>query len=359
MDHVVILAGGSGTRLWPASRRARPKQLLTLGARADESLLAATARRLLPLIPAERLWIVTAADQAVAVQADVPGLPRENVVAEPAARNTAGAIGLATVHVLARDPEAVIGVVPADHHISDEAGHREVVARALAAAARHDAIVTIGLRPSHPETGFGYLEMGREVEPGVAAVARFVEKPNSATAEEYVASRRFLWNAGMFFFRGRKMIAALARHLPETAAALEEIAAAFARGGSEAAAAAAARTYPAVPKISIDYGVMEKEAGVLVVPGEFGWNDVGSWAALADYRPADADGNVAAGRVVAHEARGNIVFSEPGTLVALLGVDDLVVVRSGNAVLVAPRHRAQDVREIVRLLEQGRSDDYL
>jgi mannose-1-phosphate guanylyltransferase len=350
VQNVVILAGGSGTRVWPASRRARPKQLLPLGASADESLLAATVRRLLPLIPAERLWVVTAADQAAAVRADVPSLPRENVVAEPAARNTAAAIGLATVHVMAKDPEAVVGVVPADHHIGDEAGYRDVIARALAAAERHDAIVTVGVRPSRPETGFGYLEVGDEIETGVGRVARFVEKPDAATAQGYVTSGRYLWNAGMFFFRGRRMLEAIARHLPETRAALTEMS----RGGP-----AADEAYARVRSISVDFGVMEKEKDVLTVPGDFGWNDVGSWVALADYRTPDGAGNVAAADLVTFEARNNIAFAEPGTLIALLGVDDLVVIRSGNAVLVTRRDRAQDVREIVRLLEKDGRDEYL
>jgi mannose-1-phosphate guanylyltransferase len=337
MQHMLILAGGGGTRLWPASRRARPKQLLALGRVAGESLLAATARRLASVVPPDRLWVVTAADQAEAVRADLPQVPAAHVVAEPAARNTAAAIGLATVQALAADPDAVLGVVPADHHIADEDGYRGAVRRALDAAERHDAIVTVGIRPSRPETGYGYLELGADVSPGVAAVARFVEKPDRAVAEGYVASGRHLWNAGMFFFRGARMLDAIARHLPDTARAL-----------------AAPELYPSVPSISIDYGVMEKEPGVLTVPADFGWNDVGSWTALADVHPADGAGNVGT-CLVAHDARRNIVHSDPGTVVALLGVEDLVVVRSGNAVLVAPRDRAQDVRDLVRLLDT----DYL
>jgi mannose-1-phosphate guanylyltransferase len=347
MHHAVIMAGGGGTRLWPASRRRRPKQLLPLG-RGGESLLAATWRRLEAVVGAERVWVVTAADQAAGVAAELPRLPPANLVAEPAARNTAAAIGLAALAVRARDPDATIAALPADHHIADEPAYREVVARALAVAGDEDAIVTVGIQPTGPETGFGYLEPGAPGPGGTRRVARFVEKPDRATAEDYVA-RGFLWNGGMFFFRAARILAELERHLPRLAAGLAEIA---------AAPETLARVYPSVPAISIDYGVMEKTSGILLLPGAFGWNDVGSWTALAETHAADGDGNVCAGEVVAFEARDNIVSSDGG-LIALVGVSGLCIVRSGDAVLVVPRARAQDVREIVRRLEAAGRDPYL
>lgn len=355
MLHAVVLAGGGGTRLWPASRRHTPKQLLPLGTVAGESLLAATCRRLHAVVGADRLWIVTAADQAEAVAAAVPSLPRDRVLAEPCPRNTAAAIGLAAVHIAAVDAEAVLAVVPADHAIGDEAAYRDVLGHAFAIAGAEDAIVTIGIRPTGPETGFGYLEPGAEAAGAARVVARFVEKPDRPTAERYLSSG-YLWNSGTFFFAARRILAELAQHLPALAAGLSEIALALDAGGD--ASAATARVYPGLPSISIDYGVMERTRGILVVAGDFGWNDVGSWNALAEVRAADAAGNVAAGRLVAIDAHDNVVTTDAG-MVALVGVTGLVVVRAGNAVLVVPRERAQEVRDIVKELERAGQEEYL
>lgn len=353
----VVMAGGGGTRLWPASRRGRPKQLLPLGKHPGETLLAATLRRLAPAIPPERTVVVTSAALEPQVRAAVP--PGTLVLGEPVGRNTAAALGLAAVHVLRRDPDAVIAALPADQHVDDEPAFRAALERALDIAAARDAIVTLGIPPTRPETGFGYLELGADAGGGAVEVARFVEKPDHATAERYLASGRHLWNAGIFLFRAARLLAELERHMPETRAGLAEIDAALAAGGPDAAAAAAARVYPTLPNVSIDHGVMERTRGILTLRGEFGWNDVGAWSALADYRPADADGNVVAATLVAHDARRNVVVSDPGTLVALVGVEDLIVIQAGDAVLVAPRSRAQDVKEIVKQLEALKLEPYL
>jgi mannose-1-phosphate guanylyltransferase len=352
MNHAVILAGGGGTRLWPASRRGRPKQLLPLGPDRHETLLHAAWRRA-AAFAGESVWIVTAADQAAAVAAALPALPADHILAEPVPRNTAAAVGLAAAFLAARDPEAVLAILPADHAIPDEAGFAATAGRALAVAADSGAIVTIGIRPTRPETGFGWLEPGAPIAGGQARqVLRFVEKPDRPAAEDYVR-RGFLWNGGMFFFRARRMLAEIARQLPALAAGLDELAAAG------FAAAATARVYPALPSISIDHGVMERAAGTLLVDGDFAWSDVGSWAALPEVRAADGAGNVVSGRAVLVDARDNVVAADDGALVALVGVSGLVVVRAGNAVLVVPRDRAQDVREIVKRLEQGEGDAYL
>jgi len=352
MNHAVILAGGGGTRLWPASRRGRPKQLLALGADTRETLLHATWRRVAGVV-GDNVWVVTAADQAEAVAAALPELSREHVLAEPVARSTAAAVGLAAAYLAARDPDAVLAIFPADHHIGDEPGYAATVERALAVAAESGAIVAIGIRPTRPETGFGWLEPGAAAAGGRAReVARFVEKPDRPTAERYL-ERGLLWNGGMFFFPAARMLAEIARHLPALAAGLDELRAA----GFDAAATA--RVYPRLPAISIDHGVMERASGTLLIEGDFGWSDVGSWDALAEVRRADAAGNVVAGRAVLVDARDNVVHAEDGCLIALVGVTGLVVVRAGNAVLVVPRDRAQDVREIVKRLEQGDGDAYL
>jgi mannose-1-phosphate guanylyltransferase len=338
MWHAVILAGGGGTRLWPASRRRRPKQLLPLGARPDESLLAATARRL----ATDRILIVTAKDLVGDAAREVP---KARVLGEPAARNTAAAIGWAAVELARTDPDALMGVLPADHHIADEAGFRRVIDEAVRLAAERDAIVTIGVRPTRAETGFGYLALGGAVAGSDAhEVARFVEKPARADAERFVASGDHLWNGGMFFFRAKKILAAIRACLPALADGLDRL----------AAGARPEDIYPGLPSISIDHGVMEKTKGILTVPGDFGWNDVGAWTALSEVRAADADGNVrgGAGEIIAHDARRNIVVADDGKLVALVGVEDLVVVQTADAVLVVPRARAQDVKEIVAELER-------
>jgi mannose-1-phosphate guanylyltransferase len=347
MRHAVILAGGSGTRLWPASRRARPKQFLTLG--APESLLAATARRARAAAP--ETTIVTAASQAALARAEVPSA---RVLEEPIGRNTAAALGLAAATLVAHDPDAVMGALPADQHIGDEAGFAAAIERAFHTAEDRDVICTIGIAPTHAETGFGWLELGAplaDAGPDVYDVARFVEKPDAARAEQYFSSGKYLWNGGMFFCRARRLLDEIRAHLPALAAGLDEIVRAPAR---------IAEIYATLPSISIDHGVMEKARGVATVRGDFGWNDVGSWAALPAVRgtdPARGD-NTQVGDALFRDARGNIVSTDQGVVV-VIGCDDLVVVRDGDAVLVIPRARAQDVRLAVDGLAAAHLDRYL
>ena len=345
------MAGGGGTRLWPASRRKRPKQFLPL-LPGGQTLLGATVERLLPLIPAERTFVVTAASQVDDVRRAAPMVPSENIVAEPSARNTAPCIGLGAIEIARRDPEAVIAVVPSDQFISDGERYREAVAVALAEAEK-GGVVTIGIRPSAPETGFGYIRMGR-AQSGAASfvVEKFVEKPTRATAEEYLMSRQYLWNSGMFFFRASRIVEAIRRHLPALGEILDTIAAHPAR---------AADLYPMAPPISVDYGVMEKlpPGEVLVVPGDFGWSDVGSWSAISEIAETDQHGNTVLGEAVTVDARGNILVGSTDRIIAAVGVHDLVVVVTDDAVLVMPKDRAQDVREIVRALETSKRENYL
>ena len=340
--HAVVMAGGSGTRFWPASREHAPKQLLPLAGRADEPLIAATVRRLAPAVPPERVWVVTGARLADATAAALPGVPRGQILAEPAARNTAPCIAWATATIARADPDAVVAVLPADHFIGDEPGFRTVLARAVETA-ESGWLTIIGIVPTRPETGYGYVEVGEPIAAGVHAVARFVEKPTRDRAEGYVASGRYLWNAGMFFFRTGVMLDAIAKHMPALAAGVAEI----------RDQASLARVFPTLQAISIDHGVMEKAERIAVVPGSFGWNDVGSWEVTWELAARDEHGNAVPDGTIAVDATGNLIrdLSSAGKRrFALVGVRDLVLVETDDAVLVIPRERAQDVRAVVEAL---------
>jgi mannose-1-phosphate guanylyltransferase len=347
----LILAGGGGTRLWPASRRSRPKQLLALG--GNESLLLATFRRVSRILGAEHTLIVTAADQAEAVRRALPDLPADNLVVEPAARNTGPAVGLGAVAVARRAGDAArLAILPSDAFIGDEPEFAKVMGAALEHAS--EAIVTIGIKPTRPETGYGYLQRGAEVRGGAFEVARFVEKPDTKTAVRYLAGGDYLWNSGMFFFTAGRLFDEAKAHMPALAKILGEI-----RASADLKAVSEA-LYPASPKISIDYGIMEKASGIRMVLGNFGWNDVGSWSALLDIREKDKAGNVVSGDVVLSAVSGSVIVSEPGApLVGVVGVDDLVVVATKDAVLVVRKDRAQEVRAVVDALAAGKRNELL
>lgn len=346
--YVIVMAGGSGTRFWPLSRAGRPKQLLPL-AGTDESLLRATVRRLAALAPPERVLVVTGDALADATAADVPEIPRDNVLAEPVGRNTAPCVAWAAAHVRRHDPEGVMAVLPADHHIADEPAYSAVVARAIEAA-RGGSLVTVGVRPTRPETGYGYVEVGAETAPGIHRAKRFVEKPDRARAEQFLSAGTFLWNSGMFFFRADRVLERFRADLPSIAEGIERIDRA-AKNGPAAERAEVERVYPTLTSISIDHGIMEKAPDVLVVPGDFGWSDLGSYATAWELAPKDAAGNAARADAVLVDARGCYVSAPAGKVVALVGVEDLVVVDTEDALLVLPRDRAQDVRAVVDALK--------
>jgi len=350
--HAIILAGGSGTRFWPLSRAKRPKQFLSLA--TDRALIAETYARVEHLCGPRQSWVVCGKDHERAVRDLLPDLPAAHVLVEPMAKNTAPAIGLAAARALAADPEAVILILPSDHHI----GKPEAFQAALEAAARASAggaLVTIGIKPTRAETGYGYLKRGAAQPGGTFAVEAFIEKPDAATAAKYVADPAYAWNAGIFAFRADAYLSALERHLPAARASLRELAAA--NFSSEATAAAFAR----MPSISIDYGVMEPESRrggqIAMVPGDFGWSDVGSFAALPEVRALDERGNAKSGDVVLVDSDDCVVLSEGGRLIATVGVSGLCVIDSGDAILVVPKDRAQDVRAVVDALKAaGRAD---
>jgi mannose-1-phosphate guanylyltransferase len=352
----VIMAGGSGTRFWPASRAAHPKQFLALGG-ANESLLQAAVRRLEPLVAPEDVLVVTSERHAGETRSQLPQLPAANVLAEPTGRNTAPCVGWAAAHVRRRDPDAVMAVLPADPHITDEAAYVDTLKRAIDAAAS-GAIVTVGVQPTRPETGYGYVQRGPAVGGGVHRVARFVEKPNRETAEEFLKSGDFFWNSGMFFFKASVVLDEMRKQLPSLADFFERCDAA-ALCGQEQEQALVQAEYATLTSISIDHGVMEKAENILMVPGDFGWYDIGSWTSAWELAARDAQGNAVLGEAVVLDSRNCYVRGGAEKLIALIGVEDLVVVDTGDALLIMPRERAQDVRDVVAELKASRRDRYL
>jgi mannose-1-phosphate guanylyltransferase len=348
----VVMAGGSGTRFWPLSRAKRPKQFLALTGGAP--LLAETVARLPPLARIDRTFVVCGKAHAPAVRRMLPKLPARNLVVEPCARNTAPCVGLAALHVAKRDRSGILAVLPADHHVARPAAFRDAIA-AGARLAEAGHIATIGVRPARPETGYGYLKVGTPLAgpDGAAKVERFVEKPDRATAERYLADGSFLWNSGIFVFRADVILDEIRAAMPDLSERLDEIASTI---GKPTYARVLARAFPRCPSQSIDYGVMERSSRIAVVPGDFGWSDVGSFAALSEVREADEAGNVVGGEVVILDGRDNIVLAGDRT-VAVIGADGLVVVDAGDAVLVCPRDRAQDVKKAVEeLRRRGREE---
>ena len=353
----VILAGGRGTRFWPLSRKKRAKQLLALDGK--RTMIQQTVARLLPLAPAKRVWIITNEDLRSAIIKQLPKLPKTQVLAEPAGRNTAPAIGLAAFLLLRENPDAVIGLFPSDHVIADEERYRKTLERGIEVAAAGANIVVLGIRPNRPETGYGYIEAGSAFQGEALRVRRFTEKPDAKKAAEFVAAGNYFWNSGMFLWSARTLADALREHLPMTADLLEEIANAF---GTRKFAATFRKLYPKCENISVDYAVLEprsakgeQQANIFCLPADFGWNDLGSWTALHEHHTAKSsppEGNLVAGSgVFLLNARSNYIYA-PGKFVAAVGVTDLVVVETPDALLITTRQHAQDVGKVVKYLDE-------
>jgi mannose-1-phosphate guanylyltransferase len=359
MLHAVVMAGGSGTRFWPKSRRNRPKQLLRLF--GDASMLQQTVERIEPLVPPERVLIITGADQAEAIRGQLPRVPAENVVAEPCPRDTAPCVGLAASVVERTDPDGTMIVMPADHVIGPAETFRKTV-RAAVSIIDEDptAFVTFGVRPTRPETGYGYIERGESLgeRDGIALhrVAQFREKPDRATAERFLAEGRFAWNSGIFLWRARSILDALATHRPGLAAALGRVAKAL---GTPLEAETLSLEFPRMEKIPIDKAVMEKAPNVRVLEVVYDWSDVGDWRSLAELLPADDRGNTAQGPVHLVDTKGSIVIADDGDLVATLGVEDLVIIRSGGAILVASKSQLDKLKMLVEGLGEAGFGEYL
>lgn len=366
----VILAGGSGTRFWPRSRRARAKQILALD--GERTMIQRTldrltgAHRLEALAQAESVWVITNELLSSTICNQLDCVPEKQIVCEPAARNTAPAAGLAAFLIERLAPEAVIGIFPADHVITDETAFVATIQRAIALAAAGDNIVVLGIQPTRPETGYGYIETGEAVEPGILRVRRFTEKPNRERAETFLAAGNYFWNSGMFVWSARTLANAVRQHLPETAPLLEKIAAAW---DTPAFEPVFRELYPQCENISVDYAILEPRSAkgehhsnLYCLPARFGWSDLGSWTALHEYqveqKAADADANVVQGAgMVVINAKGNYVYS-PDKTIALVGVEDLVVVETEDALLITTLRHSQDVGKVVKTL-QARGDEKL
>jgi len=344
--YVLILAGGSGERFWPLSRKTRPKQLLALF--SDKSLLEDTVSRLDGLVERENILILTNQDQEAGVRAMFPEFPAENIVAEPAKRDTAAAIALGVGWVTMRDPAATMIVLPADHLIKDTAAFQQTLRTAAAAAEQSGELVTIGIKPTWACPGFGYIEQGKEFPvngakkgPGVHEVARFREKPDGALAETFLKQGNFRWNAGMFIWTIPSILSAFHRHTPELSRFVEQL------HENRDLAHALKEHFPHLPKISIDYAVMEKAGRALVVEAAFDWDDVGSWTAAAKYWKDDSKGNLGNADLTTIDSSNNIIYTNQKTHIALMGVKNLIVVQTGDSILIADRHEAEKIKSLV------------
>lgn len=345
----VIMAGGRGERFWPVSRLARPKQLLPIV--GDKAMLTQTVERLSGLIDAKDIFVITHAAQKKAVLEVCPQLDPEKVIGEPMGRDTAAAVGLAALLVRREDPGATFAMLPADAVIHDAEGLCATLETAFAVAEAQSVLATIGISASFPATGYGYIQKGEELgvyaEKEVYQVKRFVEKPDAATARSYVDSGDYYWNAGMFIWSVASIVAELSRSTPSLWSALQSVDTGLEAGESLEALLAA--HYPNLEKISVDYAIIEKADNVVMVESGFDWDDVGEWPAVARHCAPDASGNVIRGSAELADARGNIVYSTDAThLVALLGVDDLIVVRTEDATLICHKDKAQDLKTLVK-----------
>ncbi len=359
-SYAVIMAGGKGQRFWPASTDARPKQLLALS--GDRPLVANSVDRLQGLIPPERILIVTRADLVEPIAACNPGLPRENIVGEPCGRDTAAACALGLALVKRRDPKAAFAILTADHVIRDVPGFHTALRDCFRLALTEDVLVTMGIVPAFASTGFGYIECGDAIvshsETGFFRARRFVEKPDRPAAERYRAAGNYFWNSGMFVWSVSAFEKALRAHRPPLAAMAERLAA---TDGADRFAALLEKEYAGLDRISVDYAVMEKADNIVMARGDFGWDDIGSWSAIATYCEADADGNALVGRGAALDAKNTLVFArDTERVTALIGVRDLVVVHTDRATLICPKDRAEEVKAMTDLLKsRGGFEDVL
>jgi mannose-1-phosphate guanylyltransferase len=362
--YAILLAGGSGKRLWPVSRKNIPKQLQPI--LGKETLLRSTWKRLRKELPASRILVVTSAEQAALIRQDLPELPAENLLAEPVKRDTAAAIGFGAVVAFARDPHACVATINSDAHVRDQEEFWRVLHVAAKAARKRKRIVLVGVRPSYPETGYGYIKMGSQVasfandgsgaRDEIFEVEGFREKPDLETAKVYVAQWEYLWNPTLIVAEAKTLLQAYKKYLPKTWRGLEAIRKSWKTSKRQRFLELA---YSRINPISIDYGLLEKEKRMLVVPADFGWADVGHWRAVHEVLAARPSANVTRGRHVSHDSEGNLLYSFTGKLIATAGLKDMIVLETEDVILVCPKSRAQDVKKLVEALERKKMKRYL
>ncbi|HUU41762.1 MAG TPA: sugar phosphate nucleotidyltransferase [Desulfatiglandales bacterium] len=358
-DHLyaVIMAGGKGTRFWPLSRENRPKQLLNITGSAQGGLIRKTVELIKPIIPVNRIKVVTALSQLDAIKKAIPEVAGENVIAEPIGKNTAPAIGISALFVERDDPNAVMAILPSDHYIEDEKKFRQTIIAGADHASEGDFVVTIGIPPRGPETGYGYIEAESIVDKKleIYSVKSFHEKPDINTARLFIEKGNFFWNSGIFIVRASNILKEIKKYLPHNYRWLMKIKSSL---GRDEESAVMREAYQNMETISIDYGVIEKSKHVLMVKGEFGWNDVGSWPSAAQYWPKDSNGNASIGELINLDSSQCIVYS-PKKPVALLGAKDLIIVEEEDVILVCKKERSQDIGKFVEILRSRKRDELL
>jgi len=354
MTYAIIMAGGVGSRFWPRSRKQKPKQMLNIF--GGNTLLQETVARISQLVPSENIQVVTTQDLSSTIKQQLPKIADTNFIIEPVGRNTAPCIGLAAVNLAKIDPDGMMIVLPADHLISDSDRFLSCLRQALEAAQEHDALVTIGIKPTHPETGYGYIQynQAKSKSGGAYEVITFAEKPNLETAKRFLASGDFLWNSGMFIWSVRRILREMETSLPELYSALLEVQELLKSGQPEQAHS----LYASVRSISVDFGIMEKARNVAVVRGDFSWTDVGNWAEVYRLSSKDKNGNVNLNGNVLIEAK-NCYIDSPDRFVALVGVQDLIIINTADALLICHRDRAQEVKSAVEYMERHNLEKYL
>jgi len=355
--YCLIMAGGAGTRFWPRSRVAKPKQYLSLF--GDQSLIQESVKRFANFIPEESIFVVSAKSQQEVLESQTGNLPKANLIFEPVGKNTLPAIGLAALFIADKDPDGVMIVSPSDHLIQNDELFRQCIESAVLIAKKKEGIVTIGITPKFPATGYGYVKTGEEVHIGQPiksyTVKKFVEKPNVEVATGYLQSGGFFWNSGIFVFKVSVFLDAVKEHAPELYADLMRIKEHI---GVESYEEALDRIYREVKSISIDYGVLEKANNVFLVQGDFIWNDLGSWEEVYKYNAKDENQNVQAGEVIFIDTKNSYVYA-PDSLVAVVGLEDVIVVQEGNTILVCKRERAEDIKAVVGEITKRKLDQYL